>query len=189
MDWLGWSKMSLTHSTSPRVLLKRNGDTTDIVRICEDTIPPCHLNPLLFNRHLQTIWAAVRPDAPVVYYRRRVFQCHHKVFPGTFTVDFVVDPFEKSESQPNLYTTYFSEEEFERIRSSDNDPMLVVLHGLAGGSQETYLRHTVKSMYEQGWNICVVNARGCAGSKVTTSYLYNGRATWDVRQVRFNTDL
>lgn len=29
---------------------------------------------------------------------------------------------------------------------------------------------------------CVVNSRGCAGSKITTPILYNARATWDVRQ-------
>jgi predicted alpha/beta-fold hydrolase len=28
----------------------------------------------------------------------------------------------------------------------------------------------------------VVNSRGCAGSKITNSMLYNARATWDVRQ-------
>jgi len=33
------------------------------------------------------------------------------------------------------------------------------------------------------WECLVVNSRGCAGSKITNSILYNARATWDVRQV------
>ena len=32
------------------------------------------------------------------------------------------------------------------------------------------------------WEALVVNSRGCAGSKITNSMLYNARATWDVRQ-------
>jgi len=32
------------------------------------------------------------------------------------------------------------------------------------------------------WEACVVNARGCAMTKITSSVLFNARATWDVRQ-------
>jgi predicted alpha/beta-fold hydrolase len=69
-------------------------------------------------------------------------------------------------------------------RLSDNKPMLIILHGLSGGSHEIYLRHAIAPLIEQGnWEICVVNSRGCAMSKITTGILYNARATWDVRQV------
>lgn len=61
--------------------------------------------------------------------------------------------------------------------------MVVVLHGLSGGSHEIYLRHVLKPLAEAGWEGCVVNSRGCAGSGITTGLLYNARATWDVRQV------
>jgi len=70
------------------------------------------------------------------------------------------------------------------LSSDDSKPMLVVLHGLSGGSHEIYLRHAIAPLIgEGGWEACVVNSRGCAGSKITSSVLYNARATWDVRQV------
>jgi predicted alpha/beta-fold hydrolase len=63
--------------------------------------------------------------------------------------------------------------------------MLIVLHGLSGGSHEVYLRHAVGPLVlgEGNWEACVVNSRGCANSQVTSGVLFNGRATWDVRQV------
>ncbi|KAI5308664.1 hypothetical protein KEM55_005164, partial [Ascosphaera atra] len=81
-------------------------------------------------------------------------------------------------------TSYFTEAEFKQFGSSDDTtPMLVVLHGLSGGSHEIYVRHILKPLcYEHKWEACVVNSRGCAQSKVTTPLMYNARATWDARQ-------
>ena len=36
---------------------------------------------------------------------------------------------------------------------------------------------------ETRWDALVVNARGCAMSKITTGVLFNARATWDAREV------
>ena len=71
--------------------------------------------------------------------------------------------------------------------SADDAPMLVVLHGLSGGSHELYLRETIAplvngNMDGKNWEACIVNARGCARSKVTTGVFFNARATWDYRQ-------
>ena len=93
-------------------------------------------------------------------------------------------------------TTYFTDKEFENIGSDDTKPLLITLHGLSGGSYEVYLRHVLAPLVAQtpegekagglsggDWEALVVNSRGCAGAKITTSILYNARATWDVRQV------
>ncbi|KAI6820561.1 hydrolase, alpha/beta fold family [Hortaea werneckii] len=93
-------------------------------------------------------------------------------------------------------TTYFTDKEFEHLSSEDTKPLLITLHGLSGGSYEVYLRHVIEPLIrastgessKQGlsggeWEALVVNSRGCAGSKITSSILYNARATWDVRQV------
>ena len=92
-------------------------------------------------------------------------------------------------------TTYFANKEFENLGSDDTKPLLITLHGLSGGSHEVYLRHVIAPLVETAgnhegmgisggeWECLVVNSRGCAGSKVTNSMLYNARATWDVRQV------
>ncbi|KAK5109235.1 hypothetical protein LTR62_007217 [Meristemomyces frigidus] len=91
-------------------------------------------------------------------------------------------------------TTYFSNDEFDALASDDKKPLLIALHGLSGGSYEVYLRHVLAPLVEQSkngsvaglsageWECLVVNSRGCAGSKITSSILYNARATWDLRQ-------
>lgn len=93
-------------------------------------------------------------------------------------------------------TTYFTNKEFENLGSDDTKPLLITLHGLSGGSYEVYLRHVLAPLVTQtaagekagglsggDWEALVVNSRGCAGAKITSSILYNARATWDVRQV------
>jgi hypothetical protein len=80
-------------------------------------------------------------------------------------------------------TSFFSEDQFAVLPSDDTKPMLVVLHGLSGGSHELYLRHVLAPLVaDKSWEACVVNSRGCAQTKVTSHVLYNARATWDVRQ-------
>ncbi|KAL6910802.1 Alpha/Beta hydrolase protein [Trichoderma evansii] len=183
MEWIGKAKIEFTHAPTPRAIKQKDGSETDLLKICEASTPPCYLNPLLFNGHLQTMWTVTKPHAPAVYYKRKIFEAEHEAYHGSFAVDFVVEPHDgRSEGLPPR-TIYYSDEEFDSIGSDDSKPMLVVLHGLSGGSHEVYLRHTIAPLPEQGWEICVVNSRGCAGSKITSGVLYNGRATWDTRQM------
>lgn len=62
----------------------------------------------------------------------------------------------------------------------------MTLHGLSGGSYEIYLKHVLYPLIQehetQQWEACVINSRGCAKHKITSSVLYNARATWDTRQ-------
>ncbi|KAG5994718.1 hypothetical protein E4U52_000841 [Claviceps spartinae] len=183
MEWLGHAKIAFTHAPAPRSLKENDGSETDVLKIAEAATPPCRLNPLLFNGHLQTVWTATKPHGPQVYYRRRIFQADHKTYHGSFAVDFAVAPFEGGDETLPRRTTYYSDEEFANIGSEDSKPMLVVLHGLSGGSHEIYLRHTITPLLgDGGWEVCVVNSRGCARSKLTSGVLYNARATWDLRQ-------
>ena len=97
-------------------------------------------------------------------------------------------PYESPEADTTLppRTTAYTPQEFEALGAPDDDdqtPMVVVLHGLSGGSHEAYLRAALRPLVAAGWAACVVNARGCAGSALATGVLYNARATWDVRQV------
>lgn len=183
---LGHAQTTFHHHSSPLPLTTKTGAKTTLASLVKSTTPPCRLNPLLFNGHLQTMWTAIHNAGPPIYYKRKIFESHHSVYPGQFTVDFVVSKAqgEKSGSEEELpeRTTYFSEEEFENLGSEDGKPMLVCLHGLTGGSHEVYLREVVAPVTATGWEACVVNGRGCALSKITTPQLFNARATWDVRQ-------
>lgn len=185
LSWLGHAKKTFTHSPNPIKLAMRDGSRISLADLCEETAPPCHLNPLLFNGHIQTIWTVMKDAGPQIIYKRRIFESDDPAYAGQFSVDFVVQtPSPKDDTLPVL-TTYYSEKEFEQIDSLDSKPMLVTLHGLSGGSHELYLRHALAPLVakEGGWEACVINSRGCAMSKITTPLLYNARATWDIRQI------
>ncbi|KAK0619332.1 Alpha/Beta hydrolase protein [Immersiella caudata] len=185
MDWFGRARINFTHSKSPVALKKKDGSVTDLLEVVQKATPPCQLNPLLFNGHLQTMWTAVKDEGPPIYYRRRIFDANHKTYNGTFAVDFAVNQHEDVDEKLPPRTACFSEEEFSQVASDDSRPMLIVLHGLSGGSYEEYLRHAIAPLVlnDGGWEVCVVNARGCANSEVTSGVLFNARATWDVRQI------
>lgn len=172
------------HSPKSLTLKKKDGKTTAFADLCKSLIPSCQLSPFLFNGHLQTIWTVLTKDSVPIYYKRRTFENEDPIYTGQFSVDFVTAP--NHDQDPNLppRTTYLTDEEFQKIGSLDSKPMLVMLHGLSGGSHELYLRHVLAPLTgDGGWEACVVISRGCSRTKITTSVLYNARATWDVRQV------
>lgn len=209
---------TFTHSPDPLILNTTTGPKRAYPELCQDLVPPCSLNPFLFNGHLQTAWTAVKVAGPPVHYKRRVFASDDPAFAGHFTVDYAVAPPKPSGTSAEdggpedaglrddptgighhrlpPRTTYFANKEFEGLQSEDTKPLLITLHGLSGGSYEVYLRHVLAPLLAQtaegekagglsggDWEALVVNSRGCAGSKITSSILYNARATWDVRQV------
>ncbi|PGH04767.1 hypothetical protein AJ79_06989 [Helicocarpus griseus UAMH5409] len=176
--------------------------------LCKSSTPEkCQLNPLLFNGHLQTAYTVVKNDDVPIYYKRWTFTANNPAYAGSFDVDFVVPPYENSLTEdtaptaqetinqtpkdtappPHLLpprTSFYTAEEFAALPDATcTKPMLVILHGLSGGSHEIYLRHVIAPLLEEGWAACVLNFRGCAKSRVTSPILYNARATWDVRQI------
>jgi uncharacterized protein len=184
MEWFGRAKINFVHSKTPMALREKDGTQTDLLKVVKETTPSCQLNPFLFNGHAQTIWTAAKHRGPPVYYKRKIFQAEHKTYHGTFAVDFVVEPFSEMDERLSTRTIYYSDQELNQLRSDDHRPQLVVLHGLSGGSHEVYLRHAIAPLIlEGGWEVCVVNSRGCNKSEITSGVLYNARATWDVRQL------
>ncbi|TBU32393.1 AB-hydrolase YheT [Dichomitus squalens] len=69
----------------------------------------------------------------------------------------------------------------------DDTPIVVVLHGLTGGSHESYVRSILAPVctpVEQGglgYRGIVVNSRGCAGVPITSPQLYSALHTEDIR--------
>ncbi|BDD61820.1 hypothetical protein MAP00_006844 [Monascus purpureus] len=197
-------RVSFVHSLENRLLLtkispqSRTKEKVTLPDLCKATTPStCDLNPLLFNGHLQTAWTTVKNYDIPIYYKRKMFESDSSMYSGHFAVDFVVDPYEIPDDDevtdkarkftlpsglPSR-TIFFREDEFAALPSDDTRPMLVLLHGLSGGSHELYLRHVLEGLLtEKGWEACVVNSRGCSQTKITSGMLYNARATWDVRQ-------
>lgn len=186
---LGHATTTYHHCHRTITLGRRGAEArVSLIDICRSVIPPCRLNPFLFNGHLQTFWTIVKRQDVPIYYKRHVFEHQDPSFAGSFAVDFAVQPYEQTDPTLPPRTTYYTLSDFESIGSQDSRPMLVVLHGLSGGSHELYLRHAIAPLLRPEkissvrWEACVINARGCAGSKITTNVMFNARATWDLRQ-------
>ena len=182
---LGHANTTFTHHPSTISLQAKDpaSPPSNLAFLCESVTPPCHLNPLLFNGHLQTCYTVIKNQDIPVYYKRRIFSATDPTYAGTFAVDFVVPPYEGSDEHLPPRTTYLKDVEFEDIGADDEKPMLITLHGLSGGSHEIYLRHVFEPLFKAGWEACVVNSRGCAMSKITSGVLFNARSTWDLRQM------
>jgi predicted alpha/beta-fold hydrolase len=197
-SWFGYARTTFTSGPEtipiPLMSSKKTDETAaSLLDITKSLTPPCKLNPFLFNGHLQTGWTVIKGiDIPITY-KRRIFESTSTVYPGSFAVDFVTpaqDPPETATVEEDLptRTTLYTPDKFEALGSDDEKPMLILLHGLSGGSHEIYLRHVLRPLCldapeEERWEACVVNSRGCAHSRITSGVLYNARSTWDVRQV------
>jgi predicted alpha/beta-fold hydrolase len=62
-------------------------------------------------------------------------------------------------------------------------PVVLILHGLTGGSHETYVQDIVLEVKSRGYQAVVMNARGCADTELKSAQLYSGSYTDDVRRV------
>ncbi|KAA1077204.1 hypothetical protein PGTUg99_006307 [Puccinia graminis f. sp. tritici] len=119
--------------------------------------------PWLFSGHLQTIYSAFGNFTKIdqVEYERRIIRVPDG---GQIALDF---------TPPNRFSN-----------QNDPTPTLVVLHGLTGGSHESYVRSVVAPLTQKfGWRAVVANFRGCAGAQLTSQKLYNAGATEDIRLI------
>ena len=57
----------------------------------------------------------------------------------------------------------------------DEGPFLLLLSGLGGGSQDTYVRAQAAAAVERGWKVGVLNMRSCGGSPVTSPRFFSAR--------------
>ncbi|CAL5020603.1 unnamed protein product [Urochloa decumbens] len=99
---------------------------------------------LASNRHVETIFAALTRSLPAVKLRR---ECLRAPDDGAVALDWVAGD--------------------DRALPTDA-PVLILLPGLTGGSDDTYVRHMLMRARSKGWRVVVFNSRGCAESPVTT---------------------
>lgn len=81
---------------------------------------------------------------------------------GTIAIDLVDGETSETIAEDDLplYTNYLKETE--QVVSDDKN-MLIILHGLTGGSHETYVRALITHLRSTTQSeACVINARGCA---------------------------
>ena len=60
---------------------------------------------------------------------------------------------------------------------------MILLHGLTGGSHESYIQDVIELVAQEGFQSLVFNFRGCSESKITTPQLYSASYTKDLNIV------
>ncbi|KAG2398169.1 Embryogenesis-associated protein [Vigna angularis] len=116
--------------------------------------------PLLAaNRHLETIFAAFFRSVPEARLRRECLRTHDG---GAVALDWVAG---------------------DDRRLPPESPVLILLPGLTGGSEDAYVRHMLIRARSNGWRVVVFNSRGCGDSPVTTPQFYSASFLGDMREV------
>lgn len=167
------------------------------------------LNPLLFTGIMQTMYLSMADFSKrfPVFYGREIMKFSDG---GVCTADWVKPEwktkykyddltgkldkknFDKDEVEthpdnwPRLHprTRYMSKEEIATVHE-DERPLIVVLHGLAGGSHEPIIRSLTENLSRISNNrfqVVVLNTRGCARSKITTRALFTAFQTIDIEE-------
>ncbi len=151
LDWLTGHSPAQFHCADSSVNLEQKaGTSTTWAALCKEATPPSYTCPPLLNGHVQTMRILLdKPQLPI-YHKRWMFEQANNLYPGEFTVDFVVEPSSEFDDASRFQTAKLTEEEFKEMASLDAKPMLVVLHGMNGGSHESYLRRTLMPLYGNG---------------------------------------
>lgn len=99
----------------------------------------------LKGAHLQTVWPALFNHPPSPAYRREVWEC--KADGGQLAIDFV-DATQKEA------------------------PLVVLFHGLEGGSDSNYAKALMHEVSRRGWHGAVAHFRSCGGVPNTSRRAY-----------------
>ena len=145
---------------TPRVIAQPNDWNKAIQELCPHFTTPYKLPTILNNGHVETIFAALFRRRPHILYDRELV---HMPDGGVVAID--------SEDLP------------ESQRLPPDAPVLILLPGLTGGSEDSYVQHAVVHARRAGIRAIVFNSRGTSESPVTTAQFYSASYTEDLRCV------
>ena len=120
----------------------------------------------LKNGHAHTIFAAKFRWTASITYKRHILTTSDG---GSLALD-IVDKVSDETSKDSTGATYV-----DGAVEQDESPFLLLLSGLGGGSQDTYVRAQAAAAVERGWKVGVLNMRSCGGSPVTSPRFFSAR--------------
>lgn len=169
------------------------------------------LHPMLFTGILQTMYLAAGDFSKKfnVFYGRELFELSDS---GIASVDWVRNDWKKDyefdpatgsynkqklaedgakthpEGWPRLHprTRYMTEDEKKGLLDDTSKPLIIVMHGLAGGSHEPIIRsltEQLSTISDEKFQVAVLNTRGCCRTKVVSHKLFYAFATEDLREL------
>ncbi|KAL6764005.1 Alpha/Beta hydrolase protein [Haematococcus lacustris] len=129
-----------------------------VLPLCSCLLQPFRPSPWALNNHVQNIFGFLRTATIRNEYRRQLVIAHDG---GTLALDWW------SGCDSHAYGTATT-------------PVLLVLHGINGGSQEGYCKWMCEAARSRGWRAVVLNYRGCSGLPLTSPRGYAATLTHDV---------
>lgn len=210
----GTVKQTYDPSGTVRLTLKHSNDKIDFRHFVSQYVPTLkdghsfQLQHFLFTGILQTMYLSGANFSKCfpVFYGREIVEYSDG---GASTADWVMDSwnrkydmdiygnfkkaeFEKDEEAthpetwPRLHprTRYLTEEEKSTVHAGER-PLIVITHGLAGGSHEPIIRSLTAKLSMIGgkrFQVVVLNCRGCARSKITNKKLFSAFQTLDLKE-------
>lgn len=199
------------HSEKTVELQRSKDEPIQFAELVETKVPTFNsksrfrLKPFLFSGSLQALYSSSIDQQLMykVWYGREILtykqsEKYPHLDDGDATLDYVVklDTDEEEfklkyeETLPTGYpklhprTRFMSQDETGELHhdwATNGKPIVVIIHGLLGGSHEYHIRGTAELLSQNGFNVVVLNSRGCCRSKVTTPHIFTALATDDVR--------
>ncbi|KAL3838889.1 hypothetical protein ACJIZ3_023480 [Penstemon smallii] len=144
----------------------------DVVSKCKILHARYLSTPWLCSPHLQTLFITRFGNAPVVNYRRQLLTTADG---GTFALDWVIRD-DDNVKKPTVTTD-------DALQHDGENPIIIIIPGLSSDSDSAYVKHLAFKMAKRGWNVLVLNHRGCGGVPLTSDWFYHGTWTEDMRTV------
>eukprot|EP00276_Gloeochaete_wittrockiana_P009635 CAMPEP_0184644368 /NCGR_PEP_ID=MMETSP0308-20130426/1092_1 /TAXON_ID=38269 /ORGANISM="Gloeochaete witrockiana, Strain SAG 46.84" /LENGTH=369 /DNA_ID=CAMNT_0027072853 /DNA_START=1468 /DNA_END=2577 /DNA_ORIENTATION=- len=142
-------------SKSPLIFYQNDEMIEEIFKRCPILSENYRPSPFLYNGHLQTIFAALFRRNPDVQYDREYVPTSDG---GEIALDYL-----QTSTLPA------------------DAPILILLHGLTGGSHDAYIKYMVLDAHKAGFRPIAFNSRGCAGVSLKTPQFYSASFTGDIR--------
>ncbi|KAI9350296.1 Alpha/Beta hydrolase protein [Obelidium mucronatum] len=165
----GRSKVVLVHakatvditSRSPNGKLRKQSLLARIKQSCPSLVGRFVPSPFLANGHFQTLYAgaSARVSDKSFSYERELLNLPDG---GVVAIDWAKPAVQDHED----YAV---------------KPILILLHGLGGGSYDKYILDVIPLALAAGFRVAALNSRGCGGIAIATPQLYSGSYTQDVR--------
>ena len=139
-----------------------------------------HAPAWLRNGHAHTIFGGVCRRVAAVRYHRTLLPAPDG---GTVALDrlLAVDPDAGADQRGGV--TFVGPASPDWAAANREKPFLLLTSGLGGGSQDTHVRSMAAAAAARGWQVGIVNMRGCGGSPVTSPRFFSAHrgSTDDVR--------
>lgn len=146
--WSLFDSLTFHHSVKSLPLRLKDGETISLANFCQRLTRDCRLDYRLYNGHLQTLWTCFQDQTPSVYFMRKTFLAEEEAFAGSFTVDFVTGAFKGEYAKFPPRTRPLIEGDFCQMKDNPS-PIVVILHGLNGGSHESYIQSFIAELKQK----------------------------------------